>query len=552
MQGMDQRFNLERNSFEQIIAAASLLQQIQRQTKCLSPGVDSDTSCLNHFANVQQEIQSGVLSPKEVISRVAAPALDLLPAQGASVWLFEGDTLAWCASAGTVTLDTRLRDAIFSRLPASAQPPDLYLEALGSYVSLFRSLLVAPIHQESKIIGALAVSSDLQNAFSERDETSARLLTGLLTQALDKAADARFKHVVGLERAAVLHVIETVVPSLEEMLGTHRQEVRSSGAVSVPGSIPNSGFYEVPESAFWRDKESTTFVPEAISEVSPSQVPRSRIENSSVLDPATREPVEVMKITAAELQASSASTQAPPTETNVAQEDPSLWVRHIIPRLRQQWRILHDRSLNLAANILAEARRYRSAISFDPHFFSKELKPIVAVIAVVMAATVLLLRPHVSPAKPIAPAPQTQSHQSPKGSEVESPTVDGSHKRVTDLSTAEALGELSRFEIPGLLRQARFGDDSAAFTLGMAYETGHGVPQNCTKATHWVQEAAQGGNAAAEYNLSLRYRQGDGVKTDLRESEKWMRKAAARNYAEAVKQLGAHAPIAAQANLLTP
>jgi len=64
----------------------------------------------------------------------------------------------------------------------------------------------------------------------------------------------------------------------------------------------------------------------------------------------------------------------------------------------------------------------------------------------------------------------------------------------------------------------------------MAYETGHGVPQDCAKAAHWVSEAASGGDAAAEYNLSLRYRDGDGVPPNAEESEKWRQKAAAKRY----------------------
>lgn len=89
------------------------------------------------------------------------------------------------------------------------------------------------------------------------------------------------------------------------------------------------------------------------------------------------------------------------------------------------------------------------------------------------------------------------------------------------------MAQLSRFEISGLRRQAKYGDDSAAFTLGMAYEVGHYVRRNCAEAARWVKMAAESGSPAAEYNLGLRYRDGDGVSADLHESEKWLRKAAA-------------------------
>jgi hypothetical protein len=107
------------------------------------------------------------------------------------------------------------------------------------------------------------------------------------------------------------------------------------------------------------------------------------------------------------------------------------------------------------------------------------------------------------------------------------PPFAASHDQITDPATFSVVAQLSRFEISGLRRQAKYGDDSAAFTLGMAYEVGHYVRQNCAEAARWVAMAAEAGNPAAEYNLGLRYRDGDGVSADLHESEKWLRKAAA-------------------------
>jgi TPR repeat protein len=107
------------------------------------------------------------------------------------------------------------------------------------------------------------------------------------------------------------------------------------------------------------------------------------------------------------------------------------------------------------------------------------------------------------------------------------PPFAASHDQITDPATSSVVAQLSRFEISGLRRQAKYGDESAAFTLGMAYEVGHYVRQNCAEAARWVRMAAEAGSPAAEYNLGLRYRDGDGVSADLHESEKWLRKAAA-------------------------
>ena len=102
-----------------------------------------------------------------------------------------------------------------------------------------------------------------------------------------------------------------------------------------------------------------------------------------------------------------------------------------------------------------------------------------------------------------------------------------SHKQITDPAAFFAVQQLSRYEIETLQRQAKYGDDSAAFALGMAYEVGRFVPQNCSEAARWVTSAAKEGNAAAQYNLGLRYRDGDGVPANPALSANWLRKAAA-------------------------
>ena len=118
-----------------------------------------------------------------------------------------------------------------------------------------------------------------------------------------------------------------------------------------------------------------------------------------------------------------------------------------------------------------------------------------------------------------------------------SPPLEVSHRHITDPATFSAVEELSRYEIDGLRRRAKYGDESAAFTLGMAYEVGSFVPQNCGEAARWVATAAEAGDAAAQYNLGLRYRDGDGVPASRTESAKWLRRAAAHRSPQAKRAL---------------
>jgi GAF domain/Sel1 repeat len=121
-----------------------------------------------------------------------------------------------------------------------------------------------------------------------------------------------------------------------------------------------------------------------------------------------------------------------------------------------------------------------------------------------------------------------------------SAAIQVSHRHITDRATEAALRTLSRYEIAGLRRRAEYGDDAAAFELGMAYEIGRGVSQQCTSAAQWVARAAGEGNAAAQFNLGLRYRDGDGVAADEDEAVKWLQKAAAQQNTDALGVLAVH------------
>ena len=136
------------------------------------------------------------------------------------------------------------------------------------------------------------------------------------------------------------------------------------------------------------------------------------------------------------------------------------------------------------------------------------------------------------PVSPSVPASLAETSVTPKPGP-------SSHLEITDASVAETLHDLTRYEIMTLQRAAEYGDDEAAFQLGMAYETGYYVHQNCSKAAHWVTIAAESGNATAAYNLSLRYRNGDGLQVDAAAAEHWLHMASSRSYSPAKLALAA-------------
>ncbi len=180
----------------------------------------------------------------------------------------------------------------------------------------------------------------------------------------------------------------------------------------------------------------------------------------------------------------------------------------------------------LAALLFVEAWHYESTRNAQA---SRSTPPVLVAAIANIPPTAVPLAPTkaaLTTKKPAVIKKVEKTDKAPPFSKRFSP-LEVSHKQITDPAAFFAVQQLSRFEIETLRRQAKYGDDSAAFALGMAYEVGHFVPQNCREAARWVTTAAKEGNAAAQYNLGLRYRDGDGVPANLSLSDNWLRKAAA-------------------------
>lgn len=81
-------------------------------------------------------------------------------------------------------------------------------------------------------------------------------------------------------------------------------------------------------------------------------------------------------------------------------------------------------------------------------------------------------------------------------------------------------------EAQGWLEQAKKGDATAQYNLGVRYDIGQGVPQDHVEAAKWYRKAAEQGDAYSQYTLGVMYHEGVGVPQDYVEAAKWLRKSA--------------------------
>jgi GAF domain/Sel1 repeat len=237
---MSERFSLDRQSFEQFLSAATVLQQLEK--RCL-PLTRDNTQPLAELVETQQAIEIGTLDLEPAIDRITELALKLTDARGAAVCLFTQAEFIYSGGAGTASKDHRLKMQVLSRLATTSrlsndalcEPEDPHLaDSEGNYPNVARSLLVAPVYQGRNIAGALAAFSDEPNAFLDQDTTNVRLLAGLIAHALDKDAERQLKQSVSVERATMLKVIEQLAPSLEKLaLEQERERQRSTQPLSI-------------------------------------------------------------------------------------------------------------------------------------------------------------------------------------------------------------------------------------------------------------------------------------------------------------------------------
>ena len=666
---MSQRFALDRLSFEQVLWATSLIQQLNRQirnghvpdqddTQPLSDPLGNgrasdqdDTQRLSDLVEAQLAIDTRAIDLRAAMNRVVGLALKLSRATGAATWLFTGHEFVYCAGARSGANDERLQLEALSKLVSICDPGDHSLPDLREpgpwspaydaihYPGSVKSLLVAPIYHGWTTAGALAVFSAECNTFTERDATNARLLSGLLTHALVKAAEAQLKQKVTRERAAMLQAIDPLIPTLRKLAEQEKQEshrsldglaslfteelgsdlttVQASGAISQETggcTLESSGS----PSALRVVRDRTEFKPRDCHMPQTGKGQMRHVADNSLLsayvppglNPAresTNAPAPALISTPRiRVRAAAARIQKNWTVTGQHWERlaalVSAWVslasersRHLrlllrsaaknaLVDLRSAPKYISDllkrtelahRQLNKARSWLSTTvvrhleslpgiATYQLRISISPRLrLNLRVLSAAAAVVLIMPVFVLLITTAGHPSKvAVATSETSAAAKLPRKSGTSSPDhrltrdLSGrttasepsqglhqgsgpapayqlSHMQVTDPAILFALRNLSHYEIVGLERQALYGDDSAALLLGMAYETGHLVPQNCVKAGEWVTKSANEGNAAAQYNLGLRYRHGDGEPVNQEVAARWLRKAAAQKYSQA-------------------
>jgi hypothetical protein len=496
---VNQRFTLDRQFFEQFIAAVSVFQPLQQaasktKTKIMS---EENAPLLLYLLETLRAIDSGALALQAALERVASLALQIVGGDGAVLWVFTSENLMCRAAAGMNFEDDHIRIALRSKLQSAdafgERPPatlDL-TRTLGKYSGSLGSSLVIAILPGRKMAGALAVFSVQSRTFTERNYANLRLLAGLAQYVL-------IKRVAGREGQDTLDDSPQENPVTGTLL-----EIHPTSSMERSARAPLISREPSPEHLQHGQTE-----PRCLPGVG-ARVTFGGVNERLQIGTGLQTLLASAALEGRERMQRLAATALKVAETSLRR------VRDV----RVNWRIVRQAALAFAmlammsffAGLLTGVRKplANSSLSTTVEAAAEPVKRSSASNVDQRAASILISKK--STAVPV----QT------------------SHLQITDRETGATIADLSNYEVRNLRRAADYGDDEAALQLGMLYELGRGFPQSCSKAAKWVTKAAEKGNAAAEYNLGLRYRDGDGVDANIQQAENWLRKAAAHKSSKA-------------------
>ena len=216
---MSPRPNLDRESFQQLLADAFSVQESRVDRQALSAVVE-----------VERLIASGQLRADEVMHKIVDRAREVAGATGVAVGVLDGNQLVYRAGSGAASAYIGRRfaaslivspDARREVLRVENADTDTRIEAAICRQFGAKSLLILPIYNERAVVGVLEVLFAEPHGFEDCETRAYRLMVGLIEEAMP--GEARLEYRVGVSPPVVeAAVVATTTDRRQEVF--HRTE----------------------------------------------------------------------------------------------------------------------------------------------------------------------------------------------------------------------------------------------------------------------------------------------------------------------------------------
>ena len=255
--GAQARHTLDEAGFQQLLAAAFVVQQHNDRLRLRkSPGV-SYTKTLAEIVETEDQVKNGHLSLQSSLRLILERARRFTRAEAAAIAIAENGYLVYRATSGRcldeVGSRTRLNAAVAAKCLSGGllQSPDTTndrnLDSELCWGKGIRSLLAAPITYDEKVIGVLELRFANPNGYREEDVRTCELLAGLVTVALRNERNGGQQRLLAQrnEDSAMRRAVEKITPQLERLLDEPDPDFVRAGA-ALSGEIMGAADWRAP------------------------------------------------------------------------------------------------------------------------------------------------------------------------------------------------------------------------------------------------------------------------------------------------------------------
>jgi GAF domain-containing protein len=252
---------LDEGTFQKLLAAAYVLQEhrerVQAAEQATRTPADSDPHYAHTLAEIvetQQQILMRHLDLEGASDYVVQQVQRITSSAGAAVGLLDHDHLVYRAVSGlsaseigsALPKQRALSSAVLTegmvlrcpnaRLESQVDQELVNRRAIGSFVAV-------PIFHDDQVAGVLELLFDRRNGFTDYDVHTCQMMAGLVTEALARTDDEKWKRSLAAERDSMLQALEKLKPQLDRL--AKDAEMLSASAVpnvirSGPASVPPS------------------------------------------------------------------------------------------------------------------------------------------------------------------------------------------------------------------------------------------------------------------------------------------------------------------------
>ena len=253
--GSHRKLTLDEESFEELLAAAYVVQEHTDQLHVTAQGNDSGQA-LAEIVETRRLLQSECLNFEAAAELIAKRTQRIIKASAVTVGVLKEGKLCYQAGAGNavvqsgeaVPADSYLNRGEPLECPDTIKSRERFLQVAAE--KGIKALLVIPLYRDRRFLGFLELQFEKPNSFHHGNARAAQLLASLLVEAFDFNRKTS-PYSLSEEHEKMLKLLEELRPELERLQGSGEpagapQSEQSRPAQQVVRAEAPSGFKKDP------------------------------------------------------------------------------------------------------------------------------------------------------------------------------------------------------------------------------------------------------------------------------------------------------------------